>query len=149
MTFTANRIHRGLFQGSRPPVGDYLRRKGFNLLVLCAEEHQPPASSFPGVEVLHAPNDDDFERLPTRDELRVALQAARRATAVLASGGSVLSTCFAGRNRSGLVSGLALHLWLGCPGSEAIRMIQAARPKALRNPGFQTVLGRLRALEKS
>jgi len=148
VTFDASRIHQGLFQGSRPPTGARLQREGFRLLVLCAMEHQPPASAFPGVTVIHAPNDDDFDRMPTREELQLALGAARQAALVLASGGLVLSTCFAGRNRSGLVSALSLHLWLGVSGNKAIEMIQARRQRALRNPGFLTVLGRLSAQEK-
>lgn len=148
MTFDANRIYQGLYQGSRPPQGSFLQRNGFRAVVLCAEEHQPPASLFPGVAVIHAPNDDDFERLPTRDELRLALGAARQLVPILAGGGRVLSTCFAGRNRSGLVSGLTLHLWLGCSGDQAIRMIKATRPRALSNPGFLTVLSRLQSTAK-
>jgi len=139
-----DRIHKGLFQGSKPQMGKRLMGDGFKLLVLCAEEHQPTAAMFPGVDVVHAPNDDNFDRLPTRDELRLALQAARQAVPVLEGGGRVLSTCAMGWNRSGLVSALTLHLWLGCDGETAIRMVQAGRPRALRNPGFQTVLSRLR-----
>ena len=138
-----DRLHKGLYQGSRPPPGDSLRQDGFRLLVLCAMEHQPPASNFPGVRVIHAPNDDDFSRLPTRDELRLAIQAARQAVPILAGGGKVLSTCYMGLNRSGLVSALTLHLWLGVSGDEAIQMVRRGRKGSMRNPGFQTVLSRL------
>jgi protein-tyrosine phosphatase len=106
-------------------------------------EHQPPASNFPGVTVIHAPNDDDFSRLPTRDELRLAIQAARQAVPILQGGGKVLSTCYMGLNRSGLVSALTLHLWLGVSGDEAIQMVRRGRKGSMRNPGFQTVLSRL------
>lgn len=118
-------------------------------MVLCAEEYQPEAALFPGVRVAYAPNDDDFSRLPTRDELRLAIQAARQAVPILQGGGKVLSTCWQGWNRSGLVSALTLHLWLGVDGQTAIRMVQKGRRGALRNPGFQTVLGRLLATDST
>ncbi len=140
-----DRIHKGLFQGARPEVGSSLQHQGFKLLILCAEEHQPPATLFPGVEVYYAPNDDNFSKMPTRDELRIALGAARYALPILQGGGKVLSTCHMGLNRSGLVSALILHLWLGCDGTMATRMVQRARSGALRNPGFLECLGRLTA----
>lgn len=143
MKLDAHRIHGGLFQGSRPPPGSALYNTGFRALVLCAEEHQPAASLFPGLEVIHAPNADDFSRLPSREELQRALLAARRLVPYLSRGEMVLSTCYAGRNRSGLVSALALHLWLGCSGAQAIQTIQATRPRSLGNPGFRLVLQRL------
>lgn len=142
-----DRIHKGLFQGSRPLPGYVLGHEGFKLLVLCAEEYQPAANNFPGVQVVYAPNDDDSSRLPTRDELRLAIQAARQAVPVLEGGGKVLSTCHMGLNRSGLVSALTLHLWLGVSGEQAIRLVQRGRRGALRNPGFVACLSRLKASE--
>lgn len=140
----ATQIHKGLWQGGRPPPGDLLRQNNFRLLILCAEEwQQPKAGEFPGVEVISAPNDDDFNRLPTREELSIAIKAARQAIPILEGGGKVLSTCFMGKNRSGLVSALILHLWLGVSGERAVRMIQQQRQGALRNPGFLSVLQRL------
>jgi len=136
-------IHKGLYQGSRPTTGPILKQRGFSLLVLCAEEFQPPAICFPGVDVVYAPNDDNFARMPTREELRLALDAARKAAHTLLDGGKVLSTCWMGHNRSGLVSGLTLCLWLGVDGPTAIGMIKKVRKGALRNPGFLTALGRL------
>lgn len=142
-----DQIFKGLFQGSRPLPGYTLGHEGFKLLVLCAEEYQPEANNWPNLTVIHAPNDDDFSRPPTRDELRLALRAARQAVPILEGGGKVLSTCWQGWNRSGLVSALILHLWLGVSGERAIRMVQRGRRGALRNPGFQDVLRRLKSTE--
>jgi protein-tyrosine phosphatase len=50
-------------------------------------------------------------------------------------GGTVIVTCAAGLNRSGLVMGLTL-LELGVDPSTAIDVIRRARPGALCNPHF-------------
>jgi protein-tyrosine phosphatase len=113
------------------------------MIILCAKEHQPPVERFPGTKIVHAPNDDDFTRLPTREELLIAIQAARLAVPVLENGGKVLSTCWMGWNRSGLVSAITLHLWLGVDGRKAIQMVREGRRKALKNPGFLSVLEKL------
>lgn len=140
----------GLWQGRRPPEGTYLAERGFTLLILCAREWQPPATDFPGVEVLYAPNDDSPALPLTHEGLAVAMRAARAATAVIQSGGLVLSSCWAGVNRSGLVSALTLHYLTGCSGDEAISLIRRKRrPRMghapLSNSQFTEVLRRLPA----
>jgi protein-tyrosine phosphatase len=80
---------------------------GFGVLVLCADDYQPPASLFPGVQVIHAPLDDSDIRQRPQDEA-IARAAAKRVADAMRTGGEVLVTCRAGRNRSGLVAGLAL-----------------------------------------
>lgn len=140
----AHHISSGLWQGAAPMPGDIIRNAGFDMLVLCAFEYQPTAEQFPGVEVLHAPNDDD-DRLPTRDELRIAMQAAKKVAGALLANRKVLVTCRAGRNRSGLVSAIALHKFLGLSGSQAASLVKMCRPKALTNDYFQMCLDRLPA----
>lgn len=122
---------------------------GFKVLVLCAKEHQPAATRFPGVEVLHAPNDDDFSRMPSRAELQTALKAARRVAERVASGDKALVTCWMGHNRSGLVNAFALHFLTGKDGLWCVKKITAVRRGALRNPGFQEVLANLRGVNPS
>lgn len=140
----ADEVYPGLWQGSRPPEGPVLMGQGFAAVVLCAKEWQPQAKFFPGTEVIHAPNDDDFSRMPTREELQLAVTAARRVAQLLSAGQKVLVTCMQGRNRSGLVSALATHILTGKDGETCINYVQANRARSLQNPGFQKALLALR-----
>lgn len=124
-----------LAQGSAPPPEAQLP---FDVLVLCAREYQPPASYFPGVEVLHVPLDDSGPP-PTTDEVRLAVLAGKRVCHLLRKGKRVLVTCAMGRNRSGLVSGLAL-INCGASSSRAIDAIKQARANALSNAYFREIL---------
>lgn len=156
----ATLIHPGLWQGSRPPFGFSLKRAGFNMVVLCAEEFQPPhvmpagfdtllrgMAPFPDVEVVYAPNDDSFSTPPSREQLKTAITAAQQVTEVIKAGGKVLVTCWQGKNRSGLVSALALHKLLGISGFQAIHRVRARRRRALSNPYFVEALMRIEATQ--
>jgi len=124
----ANEIVPGLWQGALPPAGTDVRNRGFTVLVLSAREKQPPADWYPGVEVIRAPNDDHPDYGPLdREKLRVAIRAAERVTEVIKGGGKALVTCAAGANRSGLISGITLHLLLGWSGNKAINQIRKKR----------------------
>lgn len=140
----ASRILPRLWQGSVPPQGDALRRAGFHVLILCAMEHQPPADRFPGVAVIHAPN-DDADRPPTTKELCQAISAAIQVAGALDLGLRVLVTCAAGRNRSGLVTAISLCLTTGCAGPQAVRFVQTKRAGALTNGHFVYALSALTA----
>lgn len=133
----AHRIVPGLYQGSRPPGGLTLARLGFSAVVLCAIEHQPDAYRFEAVEVLYAPLDDD-DRPLTAEEWEIARAASRAVAVRLLEGSRVLVTCHMGVNRSGLVSALALLRIAprGFTPYDAVRIVQAHRPGALRNPYF-------------
>lgn len=144
----AHHISDGLWQGAVPTPGNIIRDAGFHLLVLCASEYQLPAEDFPGVEVIHAPNEDDDSRPPTREELKIAVQAAERVVEALQAGKKVLVTCWAGRNRSGLVSALALRKHLGLSGLKVITLVQMCRPRALTNTQFEECLARLPAIPR-
>ena len=133
-----------LWQGSRRSTWSYLSSKGFNVLVLCAEEWQPPKSAYPSsVEIIYAPNADDPFRQPTRNELLRAIQAGRDVALAIRRGKKVLVTCMAGLNRSGLVSALALHFITGDDGVTCMNRIHRKRPGSLRNQQFQQVLSRV------
>lgn len=135
-----SKIVTGLFQGGYPlsnPAED-----GFDALVLCAEEYQPEAEHFPGVEVIHAPMVDDQIDLETIERASVA--AAKVADLVRdGKARKVLVTCAAGKNRSGLVAGLILHDLYGLSGGEAVAVIRAKRPGALSNDSFAEFLSEL------
>lgn len=133
----ADRLTRRLWQGSRAPVGKRLRAAGFDVLVLCAEEYQPPSSAFPGVHVIHAGIDD---AVPTTEELRIVRHASRRVAECLEDGARVLVTCQAGWNRSGFVSAMAIHRLTGMPGRHCIELVRASRANALQNRAFCRVL---------
>lgn len=128
----------GLWMGSKPETGHAVSKAGFGLLVLCADQYQPPASHFPGVKVIHAPLDDSDIRLRPHDEA-TARAAAKRVADAMRTGSEVLVTCWAGRNRSGLVACLALldhahdPIW-------GVRHIRERRAGALTNESFVDLL---------
>jgi protein-tyrosine phosphatase len=120
----------GLAQGSAPPVGVPLP---FDTIVLAAVEYQP---DMPGFEVLHVPLDDGP---PPSHADRVRIRgAARRVVERVLAGERVLVTCWQGRNRSGVISGLAMRA-LGVPGAEAAARIRRAR-NGLTNPHFYAMV---------
>lgn len=135
----ANEILPLLWQGGKPPIGSELRMRGFSLLVLCAMEYQLPAHLFEGVEVVYAPNDDSWEGARA-DRVKMALTAARRVSAAMNEGRKCLVTCWAGINRSGLVTGISLHIVTGWSGDQCVRHIRARRKKALGNPHFSRLI---------
>lgn len=142
----ANRIVPGLYQGSKPPAGPALARAGFDALVLCAREVQPPADEFPGVRVLRARLNDDGSPM-TVDEWGEAHKAAVQVARLHERGARILVTCFAGRNRSGLVSALVLYFRTFAPGAACVEHVQWARlaptGPTLSNPEFAGAVARL------
>jgi hypothetical protein len=144
-----NEIVPNLWQGSRHSISKYLSRYSFNVLVLCAEEWQPPRSMFPtSVKVIYSPNADDPFREPTRDELLRAIQTGREVATEVSNGRKVLTTCMAGLNRSGLVNALALHFLTGEDGLTCLVKVKKKRLGALCNAKFQEVLSRMPAILK-
>jgi hypothetical protein len=141
-----------LAMGGCPEEGHALARAGFRTLVLCAEEHQPPGQAFPGVDVIHVPFDDALAPLTAAQlepiQRAAALVAARAREALRAPGhhGKVLVTCFAGRNRSGLVTALAIEELTRGSGATAESIIERIRQRrgraALGNPYFESLLRR-------
>jgi len=136
MNLSASRVAPSLWQGSAPRAGELL---SFDLVVLCAEEHQLPhhATPFgPRAHVLRVPLDDSG-RPPTQAEVRLAFAAGRAVAKTYRRGGlRILTTCAQGRNRSGLVNALAL-VELGLRPKDAIHAIRMARgPSALSNAWF-------------
>ncbi len=150
----ADEIVPNLWQGSYPGTGRAVGASDFTMLVLCARDLQDPAELFPGVEVVHAPNDDDRQHPLTREHLQIAVQAAHQVKAAVQQGRKVLVTCRAGMNRSGLVSALTLHFMYGWDGQTCIDRVQRYRRsgnnnyKPLSNHEFTNALKRLKATSK-
>ncbi len=63
--------------------------------------------------------------------------------AAVRAGRRVLVACAGGRNRSGLVIGLAVRELLGCSGAQALNWVQSRRENALNNVTFATHLASL------
>lgn len=155
--FDAAEVAPRLWIGSHPPVkghrcgdhpveynADVYRDGGFDFLALCAEEYQPPASHFPGVQVCYAPFDDDPKGLDPR-QTNTALDAATKTVQAHRAGRSCLVTCMAGRNRSGLVTALALAGLSGISPAQACEVVRDKRGlAALTNPSFRGILSRAR-----
>jgi hypothetical protein len=55
-------------------------------------------------------------------------------------GGTVLTMCNAGRNRSGLLSALIVRELVGLSGSAALAHVRVQRPEAIANPVFESFL---------
>jgi hypothetical protein len=130
-----DRITGTLYQGSAPPIG----LRGFDVIVLCAEEYQPQGYSFPFVTVIKAPLDDAHL---SRTEARIAYSAAVSVAEQLAEGKTVLVTCMQGRNRSGLVTALVLMM-NGLTADRAIALIKSKRALSMQNPSFNAFLKQL------
>lgn len=130
----------GLYQGSAPKSVDDLRAAGVDLLVLCARELQPTRENLRGIPYLRCPLDDN-NMLSERHWDRAFTTALEVADAV-ERGALVLVTCIEGRNRSGLVNGIAIHLLTGAPGCEVADYIQQRRPTSLTNKAFRRALCR-------
>lgn len=152
----ASVICQGLYQGGAPDTGPWLAQAGFTDLVLCALEWQPPnfvdpvtaqmmaydpkVPSYPGIKLIHAPALDDFDNPPSLEVMKAAIGAATKVAERVRAGGKVLVTCWAGRNRSGLVTSIALHLLTNSSGLRCMQHVQRMRPRALGNPRFQAAL---------
>ena len=150
----AHEIVPNLWQGSFPIPGTTLQRAGFKVLVLCASELQFEEDTFPGLNIIRAPNEDSKHL--SRLRLRIALAAAKDSAKAIRAGQRVLVTCAAGLNRSGLVSALTLHALYGWSGPKCIQQVQQKRVSslvcpdltALCNPKFVEVLSRLKEMKR-
>jgi protein-tyrosine phosphatase len=124
-------IPNWLAQGSAPLPGMELP---FDVIVFAAMEYQPV---MPGYIVIRVSLDDSGPPPSKLDRHRIRHVAREIADHILLRE-RVLVTCMAGRNRSGVLVGLALR-HLGVPGAEAARRIQAAR-NGLTNPHFHAMV---------
>lgn len=140
MAFEFSPLIHNLAQGSYPnPPHEAFRH--FDVLVLCAEEHQPRVACPPGKYVFKVPLDDDVYNQVPPDVVSAILQTAHAIGTYLQAGHSVVTTCHQGLNRSGLLSGLLLMDCYRMSAAEAIKLIRKRRsPDALCNPMFEQLL---------
>ena len=134
----ADRIAPGLYIGSAPAEETKLP---FDILVLAAKEYQP-REAFAHIAVVHVPLDDNFDHM-TRDEVAAAIHVGRNVAVWLRKGQRVLVTCMAGKNRSGLISALALRYRYAANATTAIQAVRRARLGALSNPRFVELIGKV------
>ena len=123
-----------LAQGSAPPPDV---AAPFDVVVLAAREYQP---DLPGYIMMHVPLDDGPP--PSKAERMLIRHHARAIADRVRVGERVLVTCWQGRNRSGVLAGLAL-VDLGLPRAEAVRRIEERR-SGLSNPYFRAMVAGVR-----
>lgn len=132
----AGHVTHRLWQGSVPTPGAALP---FDLVVLCAEEHQFPAGLYGlrpfgnRARILRCPLTDRGQPL-SAERTRLAFRTAVEVAHAYLRGERIVVTCQAGLNRSGLVVALAL-LELGVDSTTAIHRIRMARPPTASSPG--------------
>ena len=121
--------HGALRMGDYEDATSGVRSGSHDVVVFCAMELPvPPAPPHRRVRVHGCPLDDAHL---TREEIARATETARHVARSVASGSDVLVTCAQGRNRSGLVTALALHALTGCGGAAAVRQVRERRLNAL------------------
>lgn len=150
----ATEIVPNLWMGGYPPSGGVLAENGFQALVIAAAEKYPGRNEgltekrsddeFPGVAFLHCPLWDS--PLPESSLDRV-MDAASIIAEHVSAGRKTLVTCGQGRNRSGLLVGMAIHAMTKMDGNDIVKMIRDKRPMdppCLSNESFAGILGSLR-----
>jgi hypothetical protein len=137
----AGHVTHRLWQGSVPTAGRHLP---FDLVVLCAQEHQFPIAVYgvrpfgPRARVLRCPLTDGGAPLSNHGVSR-AFGAAVEVARAYMNGERVVVTCQAGLNRSGLVVALAL-LEMGVDAPSAVQAVRRARPGGLGNVHFEHLI---------
>lgn len=134
----SKRGHIVLAQGGDPLEYAPSVLRHFKVLVLCAMELQYGRHLFPGVQCIYAPMDDNHRDPHFTKTLQTAARAAKEAASHFPK--PTLVTCHAGLNRSGLVTGLLLHVLTGEGGAKIVPHIRARRKYALGNPLFVEAL---------
>ena len=119
---------------------EWLRREGIDLVVDVADPHLLLATDRLGTTTYRKEALVDGPELPATailDEL------VRDVVTAVTRGRRVLVACAGGRNRSGLVLGLALRELLACSGAEALCLVRSRREDALTNATFAQHLAAL------
>jgi len=107
------------------------------LLILASIEYQPEIKGS-NLEVINIPVEDNFNVAPI---LRTLEPAISKAVNHINSGKNVLSTCWAGLNRSSLITGLVLHETTQLSGEKIVDLIREKRdPHCLCNQSFYWAL---------
>lgn len=137
-----DQIVPGLYVGAFP-APDTLDSR-FNVLVFCADEHQPDKAGYPRQREIIRVRLSDSELTPT--DASSAIDAAKLAAHRVRAGQKVLVTCAMGVNRSAFVAAIALRILTGKPGWWAVEQVRARRRprvsdlKVLSNSSFDRYL---------
>jgi len=137
-----------LYQAGKKEIPHYLRNYDIALLILAAKEYQPDFihntdGGFIAADKIYVPLRDTIFFSPggLKETLNNAQIAANHAVAYILKGKNVLSTCQAGWNRSGIISGLTLKALTNCNGRKIVKHIKKRRGRnALSNPLFSHVI---------
>lgn len=131
-----SRITDHLWQSGQPVDFAWASAVGVELVLDLAEPYQHPDHRLlTGVQHVKWSVLDG----PLPDEL-VLDGLVRLVVSYVEAGRSVLVHCAWGRNRSSLVTGLALCALTGCSGREAVERIRSERVYAFNNPAFEEYL---------
>lgn len=118
-----------------------LRNAKIKAVVYAAIENQPKMPE--NFDVLRARLNDDprMGMFEAQQVARCADEVSDMLAAYLVGGENVLSSCWAGWNRSGLMTAMTLMKLTGMPADVAIARVRAARgPSALGNPVFVQII---------
>lgn len=127
-----------LFQVGKAEIPEIIRNNYIGLIILAAEEFQP-TDFFPKITKFYAPLRDSTNLYEDeiKKTLRIADAASSTAAKYLMNGYSVISSCAAGLNRSGLISAFTIEKCTGAPKKEILKQIRKHRsPIALFNGLF-------------
>lgn len=134
----ANAIIKNLWIGAAPPFDRNI--SNVDALVLCAREIQPATTAFQG-RLVRSPLPDDQL---TQRELSVAIVAAAEVAQIVSAGKRALVTCVQGRNRSALVTGIALGRLTSLSADGIVDLIRKRRRMdCLTNKHFVEYLKRI------
>lgn len=147
MAFNYDWIIDRLAQGNYP--GDTKTAfKDFDVILLCAEEHQPRWKTPAGKFIFKLPLDDDPYQPVPLDVGRVIVQTAKAAGTYHVAGHRVITTCHQGHNRSGICTAIILMTYYGMSANDSINLIRKRRNNdCIGNPMFEQFLHNLSAYE--
>lgn len=118
-----------------------LERNRIRCVVLAATEFQPKLPSRLDVIRAHLEDRVDMDSFTTVAVARCADEVSDLLAERLRRGQSVLSSCWAGWNRSGLITALTIAKATGCSADHAIALVRRARgPYALSNQRFVEIV---------
>ena len=135
-----------LYQAGAREIPSILKSTEIDLLILAAKEYQPnyiKGVGFSQIDKIYLPLRDTILLSPKQYKRTIndAKQAALHAANYIKQGKNVLSTCWAGWNRSGLISGFTLANLTGADGPQIVKHIRKHRSvSALSNPLFASAV---------